>query len=448
MVMARYVTSPTGFELIKAFEGFRALAAPLSGGGWVIGYGHTISARKGAKISKADAADLLKWDVSRLEEPLCELIYAPLSQNQFDALMSLAFNIGLVNFKNSMVLRRLNEGCPVGAAAGFDAWRRAKLAGEVIIVDALVRRRAAEKALFLASPEASVIAPTPQLPPLCDADMDNEHTRETPREVLVDLHGTGRKTVEITDTISPALETALPETEPEVIPQDGLVSLDDAFDSSAVSPDSEGEDDRDDDQTVATSPVAEIAEQIAGRLESVAIEPDPTIEGGTDDDVLQLQSSDQAAQDSNTDGAEDAAADEDTPPLVDQEGILLEPYEPEIPPQRDNQDAGEPYDESLARFQYDAPDYNEQDMDPQTLVTDAQITENSGDFQPAYDRGRWVFILMGIIGIAMTLGGLWQIQNATSITTNLDLAKGPGQAFLGVLLVVVSAYYLLRRLNR
>jgi len=122
----------------------------------------------------------------------------------------------------------------------------------------------------------------------------------------------------------------------------------------------------------------------------------------------------------------------------------LEPYEenPEPTIRYDTQDQG------VEPFAYDEPVYDETDLDPQTLLTDAQITPDSGDFQPAYDRGRIIFILMGIIGIAMTLGGLWQIQNAESITSNLQLAKGPGQAFLGVLLVVVSAYYLLRRLNR
>ena len=439
MAMARYVTSPTGFELIKAFEGFRAKAAPLANGGWVVGYGHTVSARKGTQISKNDASDLLRWDVKQLEGPLCDLIYAPLSQNQFDALVSLTFNIGLEHFQSSSVLRRLNEGCPVAAAAGFDAWRRASLNGETIVVDALVRRRAAEKALFLASPEASVIAPTPQLPPLCDTQMASEQRAETPLKVMFDLNGNGDTIIEsAAGTPTPAVATPPAPMEASETQED-LVSLDEAFEIET----SPTESDAPETVTEApdASPMAEIAEQITGRLETIAAEDADE----PHDEVLQLQAEDQIpAQDLPPADVHKEEVEEETPPLVDQDGILLEPYEADPQPTI-HYDAS---NEGVEPFAYDEPVYDETDLDPQTLLTDAQITPDSGDFQPAYDRGRTIFILMGIIGIAMTLGGLWQIQNADSITTNLELAKGPGQAFLGVLLVVVSAYYLLRRLNR
>ncbi|MDQ7018592.1 MAG: lysozyme [Robiginitomaculum sp.] len=435
--MARYVTSPTGFELIKAFEGFRAKAAPLANGGWVVGYGHTVSARKGTQISKNDASDLLRWDVKQLEGPLCDLIYAPLSQNQFDALVSLTFNIGLEHFQSSSVLRRLNEGCPVAAAAGFDAWRRASLNGEIIVVDALVRRRAAEKALFLASPEASVIAPTPQLPPLCDMQMASEQQGETPLKVMFDLNGNGDTIIEsATNTPAPA-PVDIPSPIEASETQEDLVSLDEAFETET--PPTEINTPETVTEEPTANPMAEIAEQITGRLETIAADDTDAPQ----DEVLQLQAEDQVpTQDLPT---TDVSHDEEaTPPFVDQDGMFLEPYEANPEPTI-RYDA---LDEGVEPFAYDEPVYEETDLDPQTLLTDAQITPDSGDFQPAYDRGRIIFILMGIIGIAMTLGGLWQIQNADSITTNLELAKGPGQAFLGVLLVVVSAYYLLRRLNR
>jgi lysozyme len=436
--MARYVTSPTGFELIKAFEGFRAKAAPLANGGWVVGYGHTVSARKGTQINKHDASDLLLWDVKQLEAPLCDLIYAPLSQNQFDALISLTFNIGLSHFKSSSVLRRLNEGCPVAAAAGFDAWRQASLSGEIIVVDALVRRRAAEKALFLASPEASVIAPTPQLPPLCDDQMTSEHRAETPLKVMFDLNGNGETIVESATTTPLPDQADTPAKAQIITPQEeDLVSLDEAFETDTSPKDTVAPGASADE--AQSSPVVEIAEQIAGRLETIAADEEADIAK----DVLHLQPEDQIT-DSELPAAYPVMGEEETPPFVDQDGVLLEPYEanPEPTIRYDAQDEG------VEPFAYDEPVYDQTDMDPQTLLTDAQISPDSGDFQPAYDRGRIVFILMGIIGIAMTLGGLWQIQNADSITSNLELAKGPGQAFLGVLLVVVGAYYLLRRLNR
>ncbi|PHS21787.1 MAG: hypothetical protein COA85_12495 [Robiginitomaculum sp.] len=436
--MARYVTSPTGFALIKAFEGFRAKAAPLANGGWVVGYGHTVSARKGTQISKNDASDLLLWDVKQLEAPLCDLIYAPLSQNQFDALISLSFNIGLDHFQSSSVLRRLNEGCPVAAAAGFDAWRRASLNGEIIVVDALVRRRAAEKALFLASPEASVIAPTPQLPPLCDSQMASEQGAETPRKVMFDLNGNGETIIESAATAPTSGPVDMPANAELAEPQETeLVSLDEAFETETL-PEKTVAPETSTNETEA-SPVVEIAEKIAGRLETIAAED----ETGAKDEILQLQAEDQIPV-QDLPATDLRIEEEGTPPFVDQDGILLEPYEASPQPTI-RYDAQE---EGVEPFAYDEPIYDETDLDPQTLLTDAQITPESGDFQPAYDRGRIIFILMGIIGIAMTLGGVWQIQNADSITTNLQLAKGPGQAFLGVLLWIVAAYYLLRRLNR
>jgi lysozyme len=440
MAMARYITSQAGYSLIKTFEGFREKAAPLASDGWVIGYGHTVSARKGAQISKSDAAALLQWDITRLEAPLCDLIYAPLSQNQFDALVSLVFNIGLANFQASSVLRRLNEGCPVAAAAGFDAWRRAKLSGEVIIVDALVRRRAAEKALFLASPDASVIAPTPQLPPLCDKNVALADSDETPQKVNIDLNNPGEATVDTTQVLpasTPGFEVNH-QVETNLVAEpshEALVSLDDAFES---------------DSSTATAkadrPVVEIAEQIAGRLETIATEPetnaDESANAETKEETLLLQASDQIIDEPLP--QERAEPVEDTPPLVDEEGLLLEPYEAR---QTLTDDNGH-FQQHSAPFPYDEPQYDASEPEPQSLLQDAEIVQESTEFQPAYDRGRFIFIIMGIIGIVLILGGVWQFQNTVGITTNLDFAKGPGQAFLGVLLVISSAYYLLRRLNR
>jgi lysozyme len=99
-----------------------------------------------------------------------EFVFAPLTQNQFDALVSLVFNIGVRAFRGSPTLRRLNEGRPLEAAMAMELWRKADLEGERIVIDALVRRRAAEKALFLKPTEGWVPAPSPILPPKLDYD--------------------------------------------------------------------------------------------------------------------------------------------------------------------------------------------------------------------------------------------------------------------------------------
>jgi hypothetical protein len=103
-----------------------------------------------------------------VEEAIQSLVFAPLRQNQFDALVSLVFNISPGQFKESEVLRALNAGDEIGSANGFDAWRRARLNGKLVVVDALVRRRAAEKALFLEHPGGRPIAPSHVLAPELD----------------------------------------------------------------------------------------------------------------------------------------------------------------------------------------------------------------------------------------------------------------------------------------
>jgi lysozyme len=182
--------SRTAIELIKRFEGYRRTAAQLPDGRWTIGHGHTLTARQGAQVSPDDAEALLLYDLIAISHALNEAVYTPLIQNQFDALASFAFNIGLDNFHRSGVLRRLNEGAPVMAACAMELWRKADVGGERIVIDALVRRRASEKALFL-TPEgdAWVPAPSPILKPLLDSDAQGVVPQQTPVAVVASMDG-------------------------------------------------------------------------------------------------------------------------------------------------------------------------------------------------------------------------------------------------------------------
>jgi len=166
----RLSVSRSAVELIKTFEGYRSKAAHLDDGRWTIGYGHTLTAREGAEISEPEAEALLLYDLIGAAHAVNEFVHAPLTQNQFDALVSFVFNIGVLGFRGSPTLRRLNEGRPLEAALGMELWRKADLEGERIVIDALVRRRAAEKALFLKPMEGWMPAPTPVLPPKLDYD--------------------------------------------------------------------------------------------------------------------------------------------------------------------------------------------------------------------------------------------------------------------------------------
>lgn len=172
--------SKAAVELIKRFEGYHRKAAQAPDGRWTIGYGHTQTARAGAEVSERDAEALLIYDLIGVAHAINEWTYTPLTQNQFDALCAFAFNIGLDNFHHSSVLRRINEGALVEAACAMELWRRADFEGERIVVDALVRRRAVEKTLFLTPPDGFLTAPTPLLPPRIDADRMGGVPAETP----------------------------------------------------------------------------------------------------------------------------------------------------------------------------------------------------------------------------------------------------------------------------
>lgn len=143
-------TSRAGLDVIKAFEGFRPRYTELPDGRWVIGYGHVRKSKEGAKVSEHEAEAILReYDLPPIEQLVCDCILAPLNQNEFDALVSLAYNIGAKAFASSDVVAHINAGNRLAAASAFDHWRRAKIGERVQIVDVLVRRRAAEKSLFL-----------------------------------------------------------------------------------------------------------------------------------------------------------------------------------------------------------------------------------------------------------------------------------------------------------
>ena len=138
--------SREGIVLIKSFEGFRPRAIQRAGGGWVIGYGHTLSAREGASVSEADAELLLRYDLLPVEKSVNEAVPGALNQHQFDALVSFAFSVGVDRFAGSDVRQRLNAGTPVEAADAMMGWP------EPALPETALRRRAAERALFVANP--------------------------------------------------------------------------------------------------------------------------------------------------------------------------------------------------------------------------------------------------------------------------------------------------------
>jgi len=139
-------------RLVRPFETLEPRAVRRPGGGWSIGYGHVRSAREGAQVTQDEAEALLVYDLRHVARVVRSAIYAPIHRNQLEALIALAFHIGTENFLHSTTLQRFNAGDSLGAAQEIERWCRADLSGEAQVVDALVRRRAAEKAHFLTPP--------------------------------------------------------------------------------------------------------------------------------------------------------------------------------------------------------------------------------------------------------------------------------------------------------
>jgi lysozyme len=140
-----------GLELIKQFEGLELEAYPDPGTGgepWTIGYGHTNPGKikKGDKLkTEQEAEELLVKDIARFEDGVNQLVRQPISLNQFSALVSFSFNVGLGNLKSSTLLALVNTNKFPEAALQFERWNKA--AGRIL--PGLVRRRKAEAALFL-----------------------------------------------------------------------------------------------------------------------------------------------------------------------------------------------------------------------------------------------------------------------------------------------------------
>ena len=154
--MPSHSISNTGLALIQEFEGFRAEPTQLPDGNWVVGHGHVHIGEAGANLTEAEAADLLALDLAPTERAVNSAVTSEIGQNQFDALVSFAFSVGVDAFQSSAVLRRVNAGDFTQAACAMDAWRKSDVSGELEIIDALVRRRAAEKALFLKGQKSEV----------------------------------------------------------------------------------------------------------------------------------------------------------------------------------------------------------------------------------------------------------------------------------------------------
>jgi lysozyme len=418
----RHRVSRAAIELITRFEGYRRKAAQLPDGRWMIGYGHTLTARDGAEVTEEDAEALLLYDLIAVSHAVNEWSYAPLTQNQFDALASFAFNIGLENFRRSSVLKRINEGALIQAACAMELWRKAEFGGERIVIDALVRRRASEKALFLTPPDGWPAAPTPILKPLLDADAEGLVPRDPPAPVTASLDG---EEIRVLRAGEPTPPPAPPEEED-------------------------------------ASPVQAAAEAVAARLQTLFAE-DPQDEPTAPEIVSEP-------------AADELAAESDLPmPTAEPEAAfeLASPAEAEAPspalpdlaaePEADGPLSGELFAappaandaETVVEPDDDAPPVAPFAPAERKLIDDTAPFEFTAPaVQPLRNErrgGPFSLVLLAVIGLAFFGGGVFWALNARGaigggMVTPLTVGWLAGIA--GVGLFSVAVFLLLQRLGR
>ena len=131
-------------SFITKEEGLRNKAYKDSKGLWTIGVGHLIKPDEKhlltATLTDEQVEELLQSDLRWCQDAVDNEVKVPLTQNQYDALYSLCFNIGETNFRKSTVLRKINENDLKGAADAILMWNKPEV---------LVNRRKRERALFL-----------------------------------------------------------------------------------------------------------------------------------------------------------------------------------------------------------------------------------------------------------------------------------------------------------
>ena len=419
----RHRVSRAAITLIKRFEGYRQKAAQLPDERWTIGYGHTLTARQGAEVSQDDAEALLIYDLIAVAHSLNEQVYVPLTQNQFDALTSFAFNVGLDNFRSSGVLKRLNEGALVQAACAMELWRKAEFQGERIVIDALVRRRAAEKLLFLTpAGDGWVPAPSPILRPVIDTDAHDVVPRQQPALVSATLDG----------------ETIVVTREDE--PQSAEVP--------AAATDESG-------------PARTAAESIAARLQ--AIFPDPGLEPG---ETRQLEA---PVHPENIPDAPHPQADFAPPIEIDAE----EPFALVAPFEDDEELEAEPTgeddietDELAGPDLFDEPtaandliedfdQFGREDGAPRLMIDDAAPFDFGATVPrplPEQPKGGLLgLVTLAVVGLAFFAGGVFWATNARAAKGSSLLGPvvvGWLAGIAGVIFFAVALFLLLQRLGQ
>lgn len=143
--------SQAGLNRIKRHEAFSPVPYLDEAGKPTIGWGHLIRPGESfTRITEAQGEDILRRDLAEAESAVDRLVKVSLTQSQYDALVSLVFNIGAAAFAGSTLLSKLNAGDYDGAYAEFPRWNKVTVSGVKVVSNILSKRRADEQALFIA----------------------------------------------------------------------------------------------------------------------------------------------------------------------------------------------------------------------------------------------------------------------------------------------------------
>lgn len=146
--------SSKAVELIKKWEGKYLVAYLCPANVWTIGWGSTIykdgsKVRKGQRITNEVAEDLLHWEISKKSKQL-SLMDLDVNQNQYDALVSFTYNVGIAAFRRSTLLRKIKMDSSdlIGISAEFMKWNKIRREGRLVESNGLTNRRKDEVKLF------------------------------------------------------------------------------------------------------------------------------------------------------------------------------------------------------------------------------------------------------------------------------------------------------------
>ena len=136
-----------GLSLIKSFESLQLKSYVCPAGKWTLGYGHTgTDVKPNQTITTAEAEELLLKDIENFNIHIQHLITAQLNENQFSALVSFTFNVGIDNLKSSTLLKKVNSNPSNPTIKNeFLKWVYANKS----ILNGLVKRRTAESDLYI-----------------------------------------------------------------------------------------------------------------------------------------------------------------------------------------------------------------------------------------------------------------------------------------------------------